>query len=84
MKKRRHKTYIYIIGWIGTTLILIAYGFNSFGYLESTGLIYPTLNLIGAILLGLRVYADRNWSDIALELFFGGVAFVALIKYFLF
>ena len=82
MKSWRHPWYVYVVGWIGTTAILVAYGLNSFGIIPSVGLLYPSLNFFGAILLGIRVYADRNWSDITLEVFFGGVALVSLIRYF--
>jgi hypothetical protein len=79
-----NKKIILIIGWIGTAVLCIAYGLNALGYISSTGLAYSISNLVAAILLGLRVGYDKNWSNVLLEIFFGGVAVIALIKYFLY
>ena len=74
--------YIQIIGWTGTILLFTAYALNTWGYIESTGPIYGFSNLIAALLLGIRVYADRNWSNLILEIFFGLIAITSLVKYF--
>ena len=84
MKKYKYPWYIYVMGWVGTACIIIAYGLNTLGIIPSIGILYPSLNLVGAIFLGIRVYADRNWSDITLEVVFGFIAAVALVKYFFF
>lgn len=69
-----------IMGWIGTLCIMAAYALNSFGIIPSIGFWYPFVNLVGAILLGIRVYYDRNWANLSLEVFFAVVAIVALIR----
>ncbi len=56
----QQKTLIKIIGWSGVSLILTAYTLNSLGYISVQNIIFPLLNLFGAILLGIRVFADRN------------------------
>lgn len=71
---------ITIIGWIGTVILFAAYAANAWGMIESTGLTYSISNLVAAILLGIRVYADKNWSNLALEIFFGVVAIISLIR----
>ena len=71
-----------IIGWAGTILLILAYGLNSLGYIESSNILYPILNLIAAILLAIRVWVDRNWSNLFLEAFWGAIAVVSIIKYF--
>jgi len=75
---------IRVVGWIGTIILFTAYGLNSFGIIESTGPIYGFSNLIAAVLLGLRVLADKNWSNLVLEIFFGVIAIISLVRYFLF
>lgn len=75
---------IITIGWIGTVILFTAYALNSWGFIESTGPIYGFSNLIAAILLGIRVYADRNWSNLVLEIFFGFIAITSLIRFFFF
>lgn len=71
------------IGWLGTIILIGAYALNSFGYISSTGILYLTLNLISAIFLGIRVFADRNYSNLILEIFWGGIAIVAIVKFML-
>ena len=73
---------ILVIGWVGTAILCAAYGFNALGYIPSTGLVYSIANLAAAILLGIRVGYDKNWSNVLLEIFFGGIAMIALVKYF--
>ena len=69
-----------ILGWLGTTCIMTAYALNSFGVISSEGFWYAGVNLSGAIMLGIRVYADRNWANVALEVFFALVAIISLIR----
>ena len=71
---------IKVIGWAGTFFILVAYTVNSLGYITSENIIYPILNLVGAALLGIRVFADKNWSNVFLEVFWLGIAIVAILK----
>ena len=73
---------ITIIGWVGTIILFVAYAANAWGFIASTGLVYSIANLVAATLLGIRVYVDRNWSNLALEIFFGAVAIVSLVRYF--
>lgn len=75
---------ISIIGWIGTFILFAAYALNSLGFIESTGPIYAFANIVAATLLGIRVYADRNWSNLALEVFFGIIAVITVVRYFWF
>jgi hypothetical protein len=72
--------FLRILGWFGTTCIMTAYALNSFGIIPSLGFWYPFINLIGALTLGIRVYADRNWANVTLEVFFFVVALIALIR----
>ena len=85
MKNRtKNSRIIILLGWVGTVGLFTAYALNSWGIIESTGPIYSFSNLIAATLLGMRVYMNRNWSNLVLEIFFGGVAIISLIRYFFF
>ena len=75
---------IVIIGWLGTIILFSAYALNTWGIIESTGTIYGFSNLIAALFLGIRVYADKNWSNLVLEIFFGVIAISSLVRYFFF
>ncbi len=76
-------TCVRILGWLGTAVLIFVYALNSFGVIESQGFWYPLLNLLAAILLGVRVFADRNYSNLILEIFWAGVAIIALLNYFI-
>lgn len=80
-QKAKHSLVVQIIGWAGTVVLIGAYALNSFGVIPSTGLLYPLLNLFAAFCLGVRVWADRNYSNLILEVFWAGVAIVALISF---
>ncbi len=82
-KYMKHSRYITFIGWTGTFILFAAYALNSLGFIESTGPVYAISNIIAALLLGIRVYADRNWSNLVLEIFFGLIGFITLIRYIL-
>jgi len=75
-KKNRVK----IIGWLGTILLITAYTLNSFGLISSLGILYALANFFAALFLGIRVYADRNWSNLVLEFFWISVATINIIR----
>lgn len=81
-QRKKHSYTILATGWFGTILLILAYTLNSFGFIPSQGFWYPVLNLLAAVLLGFRVYADRNYANTFLEIFWGGVAILSLIKLF--
>lgn len=81
--KKISKT-VNIIGWTGTIMLITAYTLNSLGIIESTGPIYGGINIIAGTFLGIRVYADRNWANLSLEVFWVGIAIINIIRYFFF
>ncbi len=78
------KKIIVSIGWLGTILLMSAYTLNSFGILASTGPLYAGINILAGIFLAIRVYADRNWSNLILEFFWISIAIANIIRYFYF
>lgn len=78
---KKHSILIQTIGWSGTIILIGAYALNSFGVISSQGFLYPVLNLYAAVALGIRVWADRNWSNLVLEMFWGGVALISFIVF---
>ena len=82
MKLNKHN--VKNIGWIGTGLLIITYALNTFAIIDSTGMSYAVMNIFAAVFLGLRVYIDKNWSNLFLEFFWIGIAFISIIKYFFF
>lgn len=76
----KHTLLISVIGWSGTVVLIGAYALNSFGVIPTQGVWYPLLNLYAACALGFRVYADKNFSNVVLELFWGGIAVISLAR----
>ena len=72
------------IGWAGTIILIGAYALNSFGLIESEGLVYPILNFFAAIFLGIRVFVDKNYSNVILNVCWVGVTIVAIFRFFIF
>ncbi len=76
----KHTRGILLIGWAGTILLILAYALNSFGIISSTGWVYALLNLSAATFLSIRLYADRNWSNLTLEFFWASIALITLVR----
>ncbi|MCU0398923.1 MAG: hypothetical protein MUC73_12575 [Cyclobacteriaceae bacterium] len=45
------KLLIDIIGWVGSFMVIIAYGLNSYQKIKSDSIIFYVLNLVGGIFL---------------------------------
>lgn len=69
-----------ILGWIGTTLIFVAYLLISLKKVDSGNTYYQLMNLVGAAALGVNVYYQQAWPALALEFVWGGIAIFSLIR----
>lgn len=74
---------IQIIGWCGTLLLMLTYMLNIFGVISAQSFLYLIVNLLAALFLGIRVYRDRNYSNVFLEIFWATIAIIGLVRYFL-
>jgi len=68
-----------IIGWIGMILVLLAYLLVSNNKITN-GFTYQVLNLIASICMAIGVYPTNAWFSFALQIAWGLIAIVALIK----
>ena len=66
------------IGWVGTTLVLVAYFMITFGYISAQDVIYPTMNIVAAIALGYSVIKKKAWAASGLQIIWGLIALVSL------
>lgn len=71
---------IQIVGWIGTFLIVLAYLLTSNKKVDGSSKIYQTINLLGAIGVGINVFHQKAWPALALQIVWGIIAIVALTK----
>ena len=68
-----------IMGWIGATMMLLAYMLLSTGKIANHYL-YQILNLIAAIFMGIGLYPKNAWFSFSLEVIWGIIAVVSIIK----
>lgn len=69
-----------MIGWIGTFLIVLAYFLVSTKKVDGQSKSYQTLNLLGAIAVGVNVLHQHAWPALALQIIWGIIAIVSLIE----
>ncbi len=68
-----------ILGWIGMVLVLVAYFLLSLEKI-SNGILYQALNLLAAILMAIGLYPKNAWFSFTLQVIWGLVAIIAIIK----
>jgi len=68
------------IGWIGAFLVVLAYLLMTLDVLNNKSVVYNAINLIAGVMLGYRVWLDKNYSNFALEVVFIFLAILNLIK----
>lgn len=80
MKKRSRPHLIaQILGWYGAAAIISGFLCVSFSFLKPTDLLYQLLNLSGALGL-LNLGIDRHVrQSVVVNLFWAGIAFIALV-----
>ena len=71
---------IEVIGWVGTFLILLAYGLVSWGKIKSNRACYQLMNVFGAVLLGTDLFTKMAWPAFTLQCIWALIALIALWK----
>lgn len=56
-----------VLGWLGTFLIVSAYGLLSMGRLTGSSLIYQGMNLLGAFLLGANAAYYKAYPSVGIN-----------------
>ncbi|MEK7069477.1 MAG: hypothetical protein AAB822_01965 [Patescibacteria group bacterium] len=70
-----------VIGWVGTFLIATAYFLLViFKKIDEDSKIYKIMNLFGAIGVGVNVFNQQAWPAFALQIIWGVIAIVSLVK----
>lgn len=69
-----------LLGWLGSILVLAAYGMNSSKHLEATSATYQLMNLVGAFGLGVSVFHQAAWPSFLLNVVWGVIALYSLFK----
>ena len=69
-----------LFGWVGTALIVTAYYLVSCGKASPNGRLYQSMNLVGAVSVGASVFQKQAWPAFALEVVWGAIALIALLR----
>ena len=70
------------IGWVADGIFVIAYLLVSQKKLSGDGKVFNIMNLFGAILFGFYGWQKGVVPVLILEMFWGGIAFIALYQAF--
>lgn len=70
-----------ILGWVGMILVLIAYALLSTNKIDN-GKLYQLLNFFAALFMAIGLLPKNAWFSFALQVVWGIVAIIALIKIF--
>lgn len=68
-----------ILGWIGMTLVLLAYALLSTNKINN-GKIYQSLNFTAAVLMAIGLFPTKAWFSFTLQIIWALIAVVAIIK----
>ncbi len=68
-----------MIGFLGAGAILGAYAYTTFGK-RPPDAIYHSLNLVGAVLLGVSLTINYNLASLCLEVAWGMIALYGLVE----
>lgn len=69
-----------IVGWIGAFLVVLAYFLVSYKKVQGDSRIYQLMNLVGAIGVGINASYQEAWPSFAIQIVWGIIAILALIK----
>ncbi len=73
-----------ILGWYGVIAVVGAYALLSLNVLESNSLLFQGLNLTGAIGIMVDALDDKNMQPVVLNIIWGIIALVAIVKILLY
>ncbi|MES2876595.1 MAG: hypothetical protein V4678_03960 [Patescibacteria group bacterium] len=67
-------------GWFASASMLVAYGLLSFGVLGADSALYHGIFLVGSAGLAVVTYRHRAFQSFTVNVFFGILAFMAIIR----
>ena len=74
------KKIIEFLGWIGVVCLVGAFIALTFEFVNIRDGIYLALNIIGSLCIGIDAYAQRNYQPVVLQIVWGSIALIGLIR----
>ena len=72
-----------ILGWYGLAAVVLAYASVSLSFISPSSYLYQSLNLSGAVGLGLVAFMKKAYQNGVLNIVWGAIAIIAMIRLFL-
>lgn len=69
-----------LIGWYGMLAILTSFFLISFNYVESSSVLYQTLNLTGALGILANAFMQKAYPSVGLNAVYALIALIALAR----
>lgn len=69
-----------VVGWIGATLVVLAYVLVSSRKVKGHDKSYQVMNLVGALGVGINAFHQEAWPSFAIQIVWGLVAIATLLK----
>lgn len=73
--------FIQAIGWVGMSLIVLAYFLISNQYVGGNSAVYQFMNFFGALGVGVNVFYQKAWPALALQVVWALIAIVSLAAF---
>ncbi len=71
-----------ILGWIGTFLVLSAYLFVSFGWLDGESVLFQLMNIFGSFGLLAIALSKKVYQSVVVNVVWATIGIAALVKLF--
>lgn len=68
-----------IFGWIGMTLVLVAYALLSMNKINN-GKLYQTMNFLAALFMAIGLLPKNAWFSFTLQIIWGIIAIISFLK----
>ena len=72
-------TFFSLAGWIGTAALITSFFLINFKFMK-VGIWYEVMNILGAVGLALSAVETTNYPSLVVQLFWGSIAILALVK----
>jgi hypothetical protein len=70
-----------VLGWMGMSLVLVAYTLNALGRIKLSGWQYPAMNIAGGAGLIVNAFSNNAWPLVALNAVWIVVGAVGLLAF---